>query len=148
MIVISIGVYFLNKPEIGEHAKKVDWLPAQATDISFYKTFGYELYEFSINEKGFLKWLNKKKLSVDTTNKNDDKSLERYTAAICRDCNDTDTYVILKHGYYGHNENTSGNGGGWQDGILDTWCVLRTLENHYISPLYLTSVREFKLYSP
>ncbi len=115
-IVVFAVSYFINKPKIGEHVEKVEWLPTQATDISYYKTIFYELYEFSIDEKGFFRWLNDKNLSVATIDAESDKLFERYTTASCKDCNDTDTYVILKDGYYGHHENSSGNGGGWQVG--------------------------------
>jgi len=131
VIIINIGAYFINKSEIGEHVKKVDWLPTHASDISFYKTLGYELYEFTIDEKEFFKWSDEKNLSVSSINEKDNKLFERYTTATCKDCNDTDTYVILKHGYYGHHENTSGNGGGWQVGYdLDTHKAYYSWSSH------------------
>ena len=43
-------------PEIGENLQRVEWLPEEATSITFYKSYGYTAYEFKISEEGFLKW--------------------------------------------------------------------------------------------
>ena len=49
-----VPVWYSNThPEFGEHVNRVDWLPEEATDISFYKSYSYTAYEFKISEDGF-----------------------------------------------------------------------------------------------
>lgn len=43
-------------PEIAEGVKNVDWLPADATDINFCRSYGFTAFEFKISESGFLEW--------------------------------------------------------------------------------------------
>jgi hypothetical protein len=43
-------------PEIGEHITSVEWLPAEATAISYFKSYGFTAYEFQIGESGFRDW--------------------------------------------------------------------------------------------
>lgn len=38
----------------------VDWLPKEATDISYYFSYRNNFYEFSISEEDFLKWVKEK----------------------------------------------------------------------------------------
>ena len=40
--------------EEGENVAKVDWLPEEANQVSFHKSYGFTAYEFNISEKGFL----------------------------------------------------------------------------------------------
>jgi hypothetical protein len=48
------GVSWSNAhPVMGENVPTVDWLPAAAGNISFYKTFSFTAYEFDISESGF-----------------------------------------------------------------------------------------------
>lgn len=42
--------------EYGERFAKVDWLPAEATNVSFYRSYSFTAYEFDIPEKAFLDW--------------------------------------------------------------------------------------------
>jgi len=42
--------------EKGEHIAKVSWLPSEASDVTFFKSYTYTVYEFSISEQGFLAW--------------------------------------------------------------------------------------------
>jgi hypothetical protein len=41
-------------PVIGENMAKVDWLPAVASNVSFYKTYLFTAYEFDISEADFV----------------------------------------------------------------------------------------------
>lgn len=40
----------------GEHLETVDWLPSEASDVSYYRSYLFTAYEFDISEEGFLKW--------------------------------------------------------------------------------------------
>ncbi|HTN76354.1 MAG TPA: hypothetical protein VL096_13945 [Pirellulaceae bacterium] len=42
--------------ETGENVASVDWLPARATNVSFYRSYGSTAYEFDIPEKDFVAW--------------------------------------------------------------------------------------------
>lgn len=42
--------------EKDEHLRSVDWLPAEATDVCFYRSYPFTAYEFDISETGFLEW--------------------------------------------------------------------------------------------
>lgn len=53
--------------EHGEHWKTVKWLPSEATDISFYRSYSFTAYEFDISEKGFLQWASRWEISPITT---------------------------------------------------------------------------------
>ena len=55
------GVMWSNKhPAIGENVKSVKWLPSDAKNISYYKTYLWTAFEFDIPEQSFSKWINKK----------------------------------------------------------------------------------------
>lgn len=41
-------------PVFRENVAKVDWLPASASNVSFYKTYSFTAYEFDIPESGFV----------------------------------------------------------------------------------------------
>ncbi len=42
--------------EIGESVSRVDWLPEEATNVSFYRSYMNTAYEFDISERGFRDW--------------------------------------------------------------------------------------------
>lgn len=44
--------------ESGEHVARVSWLPEAATDVSFYRSYSFTAYEFTIPEAAFLEWAN------------------------------------------------------------------------------------------
>ena len=55
--MIAQWVQSVNRPpEIAEGVKSVDWLPAEATDINFCRSYGFTAFEFKISEAGFLEW--------------------------------------------------------------------------------------------
>lgn len=43
-------------PEIAEGVNRVDWLPVEATNINYYRSYGFTAYEFQISEPGFRAW--------------------------------------------------------------------------------------------
>ena len=56
------------KIESGQGVTTVPWLPDAATDISYYRSYGWTAYEFEISEEGFIEWTSKYPLKeVDDT---------------------------------------------------------------------------------
>ena len=54
-VLLMGGISWSNKhPSIGESLPKVDWLPAAASNVSFYKSYSFTAYEFDIPEEGFV----------------------------------------------------------------------------------------------
>ncbi len=43
-------------PEIAEGVNSVEWLPVEATNIKYYRSYGFTAYEFQIDEPGFRAW--------------------------------------------------------------------------------------------
>ena len=41
-------------PDFGEHVAHVDWLPDEASDVSFFISYSYTAYEFKISEAVFV----------------------------------------------------------------------------------------------
>lgn len=56
LLLLFFGHLSNTNPEFGEHVPRVEWLPASASDVSFYKTYSYTSYEFKISEKDFREW--------------------------------------------------------------------------------------------
>lgn len=48
--------------ESGENLPRVSWLPESATNICFYKSYGFTAFEFDISEQDFLKWASERQL--------------------------------------------------------------------------------------
>ncbi|MEZ6138749.1 MAG: hypothetical protein R3C53_28010 [Pirellulaceae bacterium] len=46
----------LTQVETGESLARVDWLPEDATNVSFYRSYMNTAYEFDISESGFRDW--------------------------------------------------------------------------------------------
>ena len=53
---VSCAMWSNEHPKIGKNIKSVDWLPKEAHNISYYKTYSYTAFEFDISEEGFKKW--------------------------------------------------------------------------------------------
>lgn len=60
---LSLGVMFFGSvfwsnshPATGENEARVDWLPPEASHVSFYKSYSWTAYEFDIPEAGFRTW--------------------------------------------------------------------------------------------
>ena len=63
MTLIAIGLAFLRLTyihfthiETGQNVKHVDWLPAAASNVSYYQSHNFTSYEFDISEAEFRKW--------------------------------------------------------------------------------------------
>jgi len=53
--VLLVGPALSNShPSVGENLPRVDWLPAVASNVSYYITYLYTAYEFDIPEEGFV----------------------------------------------------------------------------------------------
>jgi len=50
------GLYSNANPEIGESVQSVEWLPETASNISYYRTYSWQAYEFDISEADFEDW--------------------------------------------------------------------------------------------
>lgn len=58
-------LYFMRSiPEYGENVSQVDWLPAQARNISYYLSREVEAYEFDIPPREFILWSKSKGMTV------------------------------------------------------------------------------------
>jgi hypothetical protein len=74
-IAIVLGAGFVwyaiestKKIESGQGVVTVSWLPTAATDISYYRSYGWTAYEFEISEEGFREWASKYPLKeIDDT---------------------------------------------------------------------------------
>lgn len=113
ILIIAI-MYFVSEPNIGENIKSVDWLPKEATNISYNKNFVQKAYEFEISENGFLKWAKDNNYTIhEVSNKEYEVTLYRYTYGYPDKSQDYNNTVVRKfNGYYYKYENSSGNGGG------------------------------------
>ncbi len=56
--------YGLSRTDQGRHAAGVRWLPREAVDVSYYRSYGYTCYEFTISERGFLAWARERKWNI------------------------------------------------------------------------------------
>ena len=45
-----------NRVEEAENVARVDWLPAGARNVSYYRSYPFTAYEFDIDEAGFRSW--------------------------------------------------------------------------------------------
>ncbi len=46
----------IRPPEIAEGLASVDWLPVEATDVNYCRSYGFTAFEFKISEAGFREW--------------------------------------------------------------------------------------------
>lgn len=53
---VGLGMWSNAHPETGVNVKTVDWLPPEATNISYYKTYSWRAYEFDMDEESFKRW--------------------------------------------------------------------------------------------
>lgn len=122
--LFGITVYWSNThPESGENVKSVDWLPKEATNVSYYKTYSYTAFEFDISEEGFKRWASRWNFEKTKTpkgisrynritvkmpkfdNKDSDKSMEEF------DKYRSTVGATISNGYY-YSTPPRGNGGG------------------------------------
>lgn len=127
LLIIGISLACISNcnPDIGENVQHVDWLPKEATNVSYYKTYSNTFYEFDIPENGFKKWASDwgfKKII-------EPKSICRYTMMTLKPpkpksnvwteedvaariyFQDKVIQTIIKKGYY-YSSPPQGNGGG------------------------------------
>ena len=56
-VVLTSFIRQVSRPgEVAEGVGSVDWLPAEATNISYHKDYMTNAYEFQISEAGFRQW--------------------------------------------------------------------------------------------
>ena len=60
-VVLMLGVFAVAwwtnaHPFVGEHVPSVSWLPKEAGDVSFYKSYSWTAYEFDIGEAAYRRW--------------------------------------------------------------------------------------------
>ena len=65
IIVINVIIYSGSDFEIGENLHAVDWLPDSATKISYYKDDRFFVFEFSIDDSEFFRWVEDKNLIIE-----------------------------------------------------------------------------------
>ena len=57
MIALMLGILrMLTHAETGRGVASVDWLPATASNVSYYKSYLNTAYEFDISEANFVRW--------------------------------------------------------------------------------------------
>jgi hypothetical protein len=122
--------------DTAEHVASVSWLPEEASDICYYRSYGFTAYEFDISEQGFLDWAESRWAGWDVQPIEEPVSVTRYRSRTdsdppydwdaANDLMDEDPEewerqyyarraiynASISHGfYYGHE---TGNGGGVQ----------------------------------
>ncbi len=55
LLWLVLVIYSNSNPEFGEHVARVKWLPEDASNISFYKSYSYTAFEFRTSEEDFKK---------------------------------------------------------------------------------------------
>jgi hypothetical protein len=58
--IVSCGGLCLHgilQEERGENLPRVDWLPQEATNVSFLRSYGRTAFEFDIDERGYWEWV-------------------------------------------------------------------------------------------
>ncbi|WP_165067836.1 hypothetical protein [Paludisphaera rhizosphaerae] len=60
-VVVGVACYItLTEHETGEHVASVSWLPEEATDVTYSRSYGLTEAEFRIPEPAFLAWARKR----------------------------------------------------------------------------------------
>lgn len=60
-VVVVVSSYItLTEHETGEHVVSVSWLPEEATDVTYSRSYGLTEAEFHIPESAFLAWARKR----------------------------------------------------------------------------------------
>lgn len=99
----------------GENVMSVDWLPPEATNISYYRSYEFTAYEFTISESGFRDWALSKGYSLSTIT-DQTKNIRRYLFALHhtepdRNIDYEDTRLEIRKGLF--YETVQRNGGGY-----------------------------------
>jgi len=80
LLVLVRGFLYYNEPKIQfvEHVDAVEWLPPEASDISYYIVDDFRSFEFKISENGFLDWVKKEQYQFEEIT-GEPVKLPRYT---------------------------------------------------------------------
>ena len=81
LFYIVLNVLYLIRSrhvEFAEHVASVEWLPEEASDISYYIDRKFRAFEFSISEQGFKEWAESQSFSVGELT-DDPVNVTRYT---------------------------------------------------------------------
>jgi len=76
--ILYLAYQDLNRVETGENVSHVSWLPASASNVSYYRSYNFLAFEFDISETEFLNWAN----GNDVKPVRESFSIPRYTRAI------------------------------------------------------------------
>jgi len=57
IVCVALGLLrAVTVAEVGEHRENVSWLPKNATNVSYIRSYTFTAFEFDIPEPEFLKW--------------------------------------------------------------------------------------------
>ncbi len=67
IVYMTFSMLFSDRrPGFGENEKHVPWLMEEASDVSYYLSYSFTAYEFTITEENFRKYLSKRNLKEIT----------------------------------------------------------------------------------
>ena len=101
---------FTDQSEVAEHVEAVDWLPATASNISYYvnkNISGIVACEFTMAESDFLDLATKHEWQMDKIESS--TSMTRYTWFV-EGSKPSDHYATIEQGYYYSKRRPSGAG--------------------------------------
>lgn len=108
--------YAMSYQKFGKNVENINWLPATSTNISYYKSYFFTAYEFTISEENFLKLAEKEKWNVKKIT--EPVEVPRYTQGLHQNDDESpDDVAVITSGYY-YNERW-GNGGNITVGFDD-----------------------------
>lgn len=66
ILCLPLAVYFFlsDGPDYGENLESVGWLPAYASDISYYRSKQVQVFEFKVSGEDFKRWAESRGMSV------------------------------------------------------------------------------------
>jgi hypothetical protein len=108
-IFIFGGYLFYNyttTSKYDENVKSVDWLPEVATNISYFKSYLFIAYEFTISENDFLALAEKEGWKIEQIEKLFE--ISRYTSG--ENPEGAETEAIITSGYFYEQRETDGGG--------------------------------------
>jgi len=81
MFALAVGIYLgLTNIVISENEPAVKWLPSTAKDVSYYRSYDYTAFEFTIPEADFLAWVKSNQWDKETKPIEAPFKIGRYTA--------------------------------------------------------------------
>lgn len=110
--VLLVLLYCYGPAEIGENLPRVSWLQEDASDVSFYKSYQFTAYEFSVSEASFLKHTRWEFQEI-----REPVTIPRYNTRLIKidDCENFEEYrkktsVTVKNGLYSTRRQSNGGG--------------------------------------